>query len=369
MEIDDFSSADYHVVPPEHHGLELDEYLCLIFPGVTKGGLRRMIRDGRVLVDGEPVNPSHRVRGEQVLILDLDDAPPVHAASAPETPVDVLFEDEHLLIVDKPPGLAVEPERWDRGAATLAGELLRRARADSPEGELRWRPRLCHRLDKDTTGCLAVARDLAAERTVRAAFQDGGAEKRYLALVEGELPEAEPESDGLAGGWTVLDRPLGKDDRKAGRMRVDRGGKSSVTWVRPVQTFRGYSLVECRPLTGRTHQIRVHLADAGFPLAVDPLYGRRDTLKLSELKRGYRPKKGRPERPLIERLTLHARRLVVPSPSAEPLEFDPALRLELGDATFTGPSADGRWVAAEAPLPRDLERVIKQLSKVRPAGR
>ena len=363
MDIDDFSSADYHVVPADHHGLELDEYLCLVFPGVTKGSLRRMIRAGRVLVDGELVNPSHRVRAEQVLVLDLEDAPPVHEPVAPSEPVDVLYEDERLLVVDKPAGMAVEPERWNRDAATLAGELLRRARAEAAGDELEWRPRLCHRLDKDTTGCLAVARDLETERVLRQGFETGRVEKRYLALVEGEFPEA-PE------GWTVIDRPLAKDDRRAGRMRVARDGKPSVTWARPAQRYRGYSLVECRPLTGRTHQIRVHLADLGFPLAVDPLYGRRDALYLSELKRGYRPKRGRPERPLIERLTLHARRLVLPTAAPAPESApDPAARERLGDAPFTGPSDDGTWVAAEAPIPRDMQRALKQLSKVRPATR
>ena len=124
-------------------------------------------------------------------------------------------------------------------------------------------------------------------------------------------------------------------------MRVDfQSGKHAETWIRVEQPFRGFTLLRCRPRTGRTHQIRVHLAQLGFPLAVDPLYGRRTALTLSEIKAGYRPKPGRTEAPLIQRLTLHAHRLAFPT-------------------------SRGQFVAVEAPLPRDLARVLKQLEKVR----
>jgi 23S rRNA pseudouridine1911/1915/1917 synthase len=349
MHPDDFESAEYHVVPGEHHGLELDEYLCLLFPGVTKGRLRQCVREGRVLVDGEPVNPSTRVRGDQVLVLDLfevlDETEPV----APVEPLVVLHEDQYLLVVDKPAGVAVEPERWARGAATVAGGLLRLARGDEAGEALRWRPRLCHRLDKDTTGCLAVARDLETERRLRTAFEEGRVDKRYLALVEGEFRAED-------GEWVRIDAPIGRCERRAGRMRVSASGKPSVTEVRVAERFRGYTLVECRPRTGRTHQIRVHLADAGFPLAVDPLYGRRDALHLSELKRDYRPKRGRPERPLTSRLTLHAWRLVLPTREGD--EQPPA-------EPFTGLSPCGGWVGVEAPVASDIQRALKQLAKVR----
>ncbi|MHC4262150.1 MAG: RluA family pseudouridine synthase [Planctomycetota bacterium] len=356
MDYEAFDSADYHVVPVDHHGLELDEYLCLLFPGVTKGALRRMIRGGRILVDGEAVNPSHRVRAEQVLVIDLDAALEVEGPAAPAAPLGVLHEDESVLIVDKPPGVAVEPERWDRGAPTMAGALLARARADAEAGRTEWRPRLCHRLDKDTTGCLAVARDLETERRLRQAFEEGRIEKRYLALVEGEF-------DGGAEEWTTIDRAIAKSDRRAGQMRVSHAGKPSITDVRVAERYRGYTLVECRPRTGRTHQIRVHLADAGHPLAVDPLYGRRDALLLSEIKRGYKPKRGQKERPLMDRLTLHAASLVLPTPEAgESSAPDPA---ELDFTGTGGASSDGRWIAARSPLPADLERITKQLRKVR----
>jgi 23S rRNA pseudouridine1911/1915/1917 synthase len=355
MDLQDFDSADYHVVPGDRHGLELDEYLCLLFPGATKGRLRRMVREGRVLVDGEPANPSDRVRAEQVLVIDLAEAPDVEGPSAPSEPVEVLYEDPSLLVVHKPAGLAVEPERWDRAAATLAGALLERARRDSDGGALDWRPRLCHRLDKDTTGCLAVARDLATERRLRRAFEEGRIDKRYLALVEGEYPAED-------GEWVTIDRRIAPSDRRAGQMRTAANGKPARTDVRIARRFQGYTVVECRPRTGRTHQIRVHLADAGFPLVVDPLYGRRDALYLSEFKRGYRAKRGRPERPLIERLTLHAWRLVLP---ADGVEEEPPEELASAAGALADAAVDG-WIAVEAPLPKDLERGVKQLGKARP---
>jgi 23S rRNA-/tRNA-specific pseudouridylate synthase len=130
----------------------------------------------------------------------------------------------------------------------------------------------------------------------------------------------------------------------------ERGGRPSRTEIEVAQRFRGFTLLSCRPLTGRTHQIRVHLAHSGFPLAVDPAYGRRDALRLSELKAGYRPKRGRVERALIERLTLHARAVIFPPMSEEGMQ-------ELGG------------LRVEAPLPVDLRRTLNQLSKVRRYGR
>ena len=383
--------AEYHVVPDDYHGLELDEYLCLLFAGRAKGFLRQQVRTGRVLVDGEPALPSQRVRGSQVLVLAFDQEEGGAAPVAPEEQVPVLYEDEHLMVVDKPAGLAVEPERWKRDAATLAGALLERARSsgasavdaeasgrsadapgaadatDSESGEsgldpadeqpLEFRPRLVHRLDKDTTGCVVAAKDLATERLLRAAFERGLPSKRYLALVEGEHPLPD-------GEMQVIDRPLLVDAKKGGRVRVSGAGKPSQTEVRVLERFHGYTLLECRPRTGRTHQIRVHLSAEGFPLVVDPLYGRRDALLLSELKRNYRPKRGRPERPLCSRLTLHAASIAVPTrlPDERALAPVPA-------EIVTGPTPDGDWVCAVSDIPKDLFQTLRQLRKVRPLQR
>ncbi|MAF66489.1 MAG: hypothetical protein CMJ84_12635 [Planctomycetes bacterium] len=338
--------SQHVVVSRERGGIELDELLCLLFPLLNKGFLRAQVRAGRVLVDGTPAAPSQRLRTDQVISLDIpeEEAPlrPMGSGVAPR----VLYEDADVLVIDKPSGLAVEPERWERAGACLSGDLLDLAceRSDLtpsdpsvPTAGLGFRPRLVHRIDKGTSGVVLVAKHIESERRLRGAFEDGLIEKRYLALVEGDFPLAQGETD-------TIDAAIAPDRRRSGRMCIAAGGKSSRTRVSVERRFRGFTLMACVPLTGRTHQIRVHLAGRGFPLAVDPQYGHRDRLFLSELKRGYRPKRGRPETPLIDRLTLHAARLRFPSVESDSREV-------------------------EAPLPKDWRRLEKQLAKVRPPTR
>lgn len=339
--------ADHIVVPRERHGIELDEFLCLLYPLLNKGFLRGHIRDGKVLLDGQKTVPSTHLRTNQVISIDIDeqsDAIPV-APVAPRIEIEVLYEDDEVMVVDKPAGLPVEPERWERGNACLSGALLELALkrsdieldgASNPSEALDFRPRLVHRIDKGTSGAVLVAKTLEAERRLRDAFAEGGIHKSYLALVEGEYPLRDGESD-------VIDLPIGPDRRKSGRMTVvEKGGKPSQTRVTVEEPFQGFTLLRCEPITGRTHQIRVHLAYTGFSLAVDSVYGRRDNLPLSEIKSSYRVKRGRKESPLIERLTLHAHRLAFPD-------------------------SQGAKHEVEAPLPKDYQRVLKQLAKVRPA--
>lgn len=364
---------NYHIpVPSERSGMELDEFLCLSFPLLNKGYVRRCIREGRVLVDGSPAAvPSQHLHEDQVLFFDLPEEDRPQPPVAPSAVIEVLYEDDRLLVVNKPPDLAVEPERWRRDAPSLAGALLelarertRQARGDDvrqrdieqapdPEQTLDLRLRLVHRIDKDTSGVVLVAKDLEGERRLRGAFEHGEIQKDYLALVEGEYPEPEEE-------WDLIDLPLGPDERRSGRRQVvSSGGAASRTQVRVERRYWGYSLLRCRPLTGRTHQIRVHLSQRGFPLVVDPLYGRRKALFLSEFKRDYRAKRGQPETPLIERLTLHAWRLCFPDLRSLDSSSQPG-----GSPDPAGGEAARRRV--EAPIPRDFERVLKQMGKVRP---
>lgn len=331
--------SEYIVVPDERRGLELDEFLCLAFPLVSKGFLRGQVRDGRVLVDGVPAHPSHRLRAHQVVSVEFEEERVPQRPIAPAERVPILHEDAATMVVDKPAGLAVEPERWHRDAASLSGALLSEAleRGGGDAGVLDFRPRLVHRIDKDTSGCVLVAKSLEAERTLRAAFEAGAVEKHYLALIEGEYPQRDGED--------VVEHPIASDPRRSGRMVVRPGGKPSRTALAVLERFAGFTLLSCRPLTGRTHQIRVHLSEEGFPLAVDRLYGRRDQLKLSELKRDYRPKRGAVETPLVARLTLHAQSITFPD-------------LVGGE--------DAVPLKVEAPLPKDLAHTLKQLAKVRP---
>jgi len=342
----------YHLpIPPERSGMELDEFLCLSFPLLNKGYLRRQVRDGRVLVDGAPALPSQRLRVDQIVILDFEEDEDLpDAPVAPAVKVPILYEDPHLLALDKPAGLAAEPERWARSNASLSGALLELALersgtevedAAAPSAPLSFRPRLLHRLDKDTTGVVLVAKDIECERVLRAAFEQGTIHKTYWALVEGSHPLGDGEHE-------IIDLPIGPDARRSGRMRVDRAeGKPAQTRIAVVERFHGYTLLAASPLTGRTHQIRVHLCETGFPLVVDPFYGRRKSFALSEFKRDYRKKPGVAEPALIERLTLHA----------HAIEFD---------EPCPPAGAPARKLRIEAPLPKDLTRVLKQLRKFRP---
>jgi RluA family pseudouridine synthase len=323
-------------VETEDAGMELDEFLCRAFPSLSKRFLRRQVRSGRVLVDGVQAPPSQRLRTNAVVSIDFDEEDVDGARrAAPPFDLDLLYQDERLLVIDKPADLPVEPDRWDPARPSLVGAL----------GELGLRLgahlRIVHRLDKDTSGAILVARTLEAERELGQAFEQGLIHKQYLALVEGEHPLADGES-------LLVDRPIGPDRRAGGAMRVSADGKPARTLLAVERRYRGYTLLRCEPLTGRTHQIRVHLADQGFPLVVDPIYGRRSQLCLSEIKAGYRQKPGSVERPLIARLSLHAWRLAVPAASAAP----PA-------------GGSGAPLQVEAPQPPDFERTLKQLAKVR----
>lgn len=310
-------------------GSPLDEFLAAHWPTVAKGRLREMVRCGTIQIDGMRALPSDKIREGQVVLLDKEPEP--RQQPIIKRPVEILYQDQHLIAVDKPAGIPVEPSRWGEHPEYLSAALLQWAQAQQTEdGPLASRPRGLHRLDLGTSGVVLYALSLEAERYYRTLFQKREMEKMYLALVLGEVHE---EGE--------IDAPLAPDRLVSGRMCVDRHGKDSLTLYRPRELFRGFSLVEAYPQTGRTHQIRVHLASIGHPLAMDPMYGASEGLLLSQLKRGYRPKPGKVERPLMSRLTLHASRL----------RFVP----------FEG----GEAIEIEAPLPKDFEVTLRQLRKWR----
>lgn len=237
-------------------------------------------------------------------------------------PFDILTLDDRVVAVNKPAGIPVVPARSGQD------DSLRALLTERLGGRKLY---VVHRIDRDTSGVVLFARDRASHRALSMMFQRGEMRKTYLALVVGRPVPAEG----------TIDLALKVDRRDATRMRaVRRGGKPSRTDYTTLETFRGHSLLEVHPLTGRTHQVRVHLAAIGHPLAVDPVYGGAGALYLSEFKRGYRRKESRRERPLISRLTLHAREIC-----------------------FENPFSRGGRCRIEASLSSDFELCLKQLAK------
>jgi RluA family pseudouridine synthase len=246
----------------------------------------------------------------------------------------IIFEDDNLIAFDKPSGLLVAPDRWDKKRENLMDMVHERMGKQVAN---------VHRLDADTSGILLCAKTKPALDYLSGQFQAKAVSKRYLALCVLLSPERAMkviapvrDPDGRLPAEFEIDLSLGEDESQPGRMRIFKrnGGKASLTRFRVMEQHRGFAWVECLPLTGRTHQIRVHLAAAGAPILNDVFYGDPEAvLKLSALKRGY---KGRSEeKPLIQRLALHAAGLTLTHPISResltitcevPNEFEVALK-------------------------------------------
>lgn len=235
----------------------------------------------------------------------------------------VLHEDADVLVVNKPAGVLSTPDRHDPAKPNVVSYLRGRY------GEVM----TVHRLDRDTSGVLVFARHPAAHRDLSLQFQNRTVQKHYQTLVAGQVADE-------AG---LIDKPIATHPHIKGKMIVARKGKASQTRYVVEERFRRFTWLDVELLTGRTHQIRVHFLSQGYPLAVDPLYGKRTQLTLSDIKPGYRAPREVEERPLLGRLSLHAARLAFHHPGSRE-------RL-----TFT------------APLPKDLRALLQQLRKWAPA--
>ncbi|HUX02418.1 MAG: RluA family pseudouridine synthase [Phycisphaerae bacterium] len=305
----------------------LDRFLALRWPAHSRAMYQKLIRDGRVLVNDEPVTkPSAEVRRGDRLFVTLYKRRPL--GIVPESiPIAILYEDEDLIAVNKAPGIIVHPARGNPHG-TLVNAVAYHAESLSHAGGP-WRPGVVHRLDRDTSGVIVFAKTDAAHVRLARQWEDRSIEKEYAAIVEG-VPELDAD---------VIEQPLGKDSHVRTRyaVRRDGTGKDAASHYEVAETFDGFALLRVRPKTGRTHQIRVHLAHIGHRVVADRQYGSRDKLTLQEVARG----RAEADEVLLARQALHAARLVLRHPrSGEPLVL-------------------------EAPLPDDMARTLEALRRWR----
>jgi 23S rRNA pseudouridine1911/1915/1917 synthase len=287
-------------IPLEMAGQRLDQALAALFPDYSRSRLQGWIRAGQVTVDGRVLRPRDKVDGgEQVrLAATLED----ESRDVPEDiALDLIYEDEDILVLNKPAGLVVHP-----GAGNPAGTLVNALLHHRPALRVLPRAGIVHRLDKDTSGVMVVAGTPTAHASLVRQLEERSVKREYEAVCVGVM----------TGGGTV-DAPIGRHPVDRVRMAVREGGREAVTHYRVVERFRGHTHVRCRLETGRTHQIRVHMAHVRYPLVGDPVYGGRLVMPpgaspaLSEALRGFR------------RQALHAARLELLHPGhGEKVHFE-----------------------------------------------
>ncbi len=285
----------------------LDRYLASQLPDHSRSEIQRWIKEGLVRVNQRQAKPSLPLEPGDIITLTIPQPPPTHIQ--PENiPLTILYQDEDVIAIDKPAGLVVHPAAG-HASGTLVNAILYHFPDLEGVGE-GGRPGIVHRLDKDTSGIILVARNARAHRHLQAQFKDRTIHKTYLALVHGHL---EPPQG-------IIDAAIGRHPRHRQRMAVvppDKG-RAARTEYQVLDFYGPTSLVQAHPLTGRTHQIRVHLAALGHPIVGDAIYGRRDAYHLG-------------------RHFLHAHGL-----------------------RFRRP-ADNTWVELESPLPPELQALLDRL--------
>ncbi len=297
-------------IGPEHAGTRLDIYLASQFEGWSRARLQRLIENEDVLVNGKVAKPSYKLRAHDEIEVELI-APPPDLFTPENIPLEIVYEDDTLVVVNKPAGLVVHPAAGTP-SGTLANALAYHFQ-QLPGREVR--PGIVHRLDRDTSGLLVVAKTESALENLSDQFRDRTVFKSYVALVHGRMSAASGK----------IDQPLARDRSNRTRMAVVRGGRNALTLYRVRQGFDRFTLLDVELKTGRTHQIRVHLAWLKHPVVGDETYGggRDNTIQDPQLRARIRH---------LKRHFLHAEKLGFTHPvKREWMKFESPLPQELSD--------------------------------------
>lgn len=322
------------IVTEEHSGKRVDLFITLVLDGYSRVFLRRIVAEDKVCVDGKPVKPAFKVFTGHRVTINLLPPPPTDGPIPEDIPLDIIYEDECLVIVNKPPGMVVHPAKghW---SGTLTAALAHHFRNLSDAGGPT-RPGIVHRLDRDTSGVIAIAKTNEVHFKLCAQFEAREVNKTYLAIVAGTLDR---DRDRIV-------QPIGHHPFQRDKMACRSGHSSSrdaETYFEVVQRFKGYAFLSVHPKTGRTHQIRLHLAHIGCPVLCDRLYGGHAMITRGQLQRRY--VRGLP-----------------------PLESDAELVLErqalhASQLEFSHPKT-GEKMSFKAPLPADMQRALDVLGEV-----
>jgi 23S rRNA pseudouridine1911/1915/1917 synthase len=316
------------VVQPKTAGTRLDQYLAALFPDFSRSLLQKAIEAQCVLLNEAPIKASFKVRvGDRVRIWLPE--PPRPDAAPENIPLEILYDDEHLAIINKPFNMVVHPAKGN-WSGTLVNALAFHFNELSKLGG-EYRPGIVHRLDRDTSGAILIAKDEATHRDLSLQFETRKVFKEYLAIVAGVLDR---DSD-------YIERRIGHHHHDRIKMAVtddEDEGKDACTFYEVIERFRGFTFVRCQPRTGRTHQIRVHLGSVGCPVLADKTYGGRDCFHLSDLDPKIAPEN---DEMLMHRQALHAHRIRL---------FHPAKK---------------EVISVTAPLPPEFEKTLAALRRYR----
>jgi 23S rRNA pseudouridine1911/1915/1917 synthase len=306
------------VVGAEQHDMRLDRALGELFPSQSRNFLAKLVTAGKVRINGTAaLKPSHRVEAGQEVTVEVPPPAPSSMESQ-DLPLTILYQDEDVAVIDKPAGLVVHPAAGHLDQ-TLVNALLHHVQdLSGVGGELR--PGIVHRLDKDTSGVMLIAKHDDAHRKLTAAWNTDAVRKEYLALVYGT-----PTND-----RGTIDAAIGRDPRDRKRMAVVEEGRRAITDYEVAERLRHASLLRCRLRTGRTHQIRVHMKHLGHPIVGDPVYS-------GPQWRGIPDKKIQRALAAMTRQALHAARITFPHPR------------------------DGRVMVVEAAMPEDMRALLELL--------